>query len=85
MFMIVTDRDALRPVRVGLEMVAALARLHGSKLDTAETWQSVRVAASSSSAVKSGSDPATVSAAWAVGEARWRQRRAKYLLYGAGS
>jgi hypothetical protein len=24
-----------------------------------------------------------VSAAWAVAEAKWRERRAKYLIYGA--
>ena len=83
-FLIVTDRDAIRPVRVGLELVAAIARLHGSKLDTAETWR-LYGSREQLERVKSGSDPATVSAAWAVGEARWRERRARYLLYGAGS
>jgi uncharacterized protein YbbC (DUF1343 family) len=81
-FLIVTDRDALRPVRVGLELIAAIARLHGSKLDTAETWK-LYGSREQLDAVKNGSDPAAVSAAWAVPEAQWRERRAKYLLYGA--
>jgi uncharacterized protein YbbC (DUF1343 family)/CubicO group peptidase (beta-lactamase class C family) len=81
-FLIVTDREAIRPVRLGLELVAAIARLHGSRLDTAETWR-LYGSREQLEAVKNGSDPATISAAWAVGEARWRERRAKYLLYGA--
>jgi uncharacterized protein YbbC (DUF1343 family)/CubicO group peptidase (beta-lactamase class C family) len=81
-FLIVTDRDALRQVRVGLELIAAIARLHGSKLDTAETWK-LYGSREQLDAVKNGSDPAAVSAAWAVPEAQWRERRAKYLLYGA--
>jgi uncharacterized protein YbbC (DUF1343 family) len=81
-FLIVTDRDAIRPVRVGLELVAAVARLHGAKLETAETWR-LYGSREQLDAVKNGADPATISAAWAVGEARWRERRAKYLLYGA--
>ena len=31
--------------------------------------------------VTRGEDPAPVAASWAVAEARWRQTRAKYLLY----
>ena len=81
-FLIVTDRDAIRPVRVGLELIAAIARLHGPKLDTAETWK-LYGSREQLEAVKSGSDPAAVSAAWAVAEARWRELRARYLLYGA--
>ena len=69
-------------MRVGLELIAAIARLHGSKLDTAETWK-LYGSREQLDAVKNGSDPAAVSAAWAVAEAQWRERRAKYLLYGA--
>src|SRR5262249_27934798 len=32
-FIIVTDRDRLRPVRMGLEIASALIRLHGTKFD----------------------------------------------------
>ena len=75
LILIVTDREAIRPVRVGLELIAAIARLHGSKLDTAETWK-LYGSREQLESVKSGSDPAAVSAAWAVAEARWRERAA---------
>ncbi len=81
-FLIVTDRDAIRPVRLGLELLAAVARLHGAKLDMADTWR-LYGSREQLAAVQNGSDPATVSETWAVGEAKWRERRAKYLLYGA--
>jgi uncharacterized protein YbbC (DUF1343 family) len=81
-FLVVTDRDALRPVRVGLELLAAIAQLHGTELDTAETWRLLG-SREQVEAVKNGADPAAVAASWAAGEARWRDRRAKYLLYGA--
>jgi uncharacterized protein YbbC (DUF1343 family)/CubicO group peptidase (beta-lactamase class C family) len=82
-FLIVTDREAVRPVRVGLEIVAAVARLHGSRLDLGETWR-LFGSRDQLEAVMNGADPAAISASWAVGEAKWRERRAKYLLYGAG-
>jgi uncharacterized protein YbbC (DUF1343 family) len=79
-FMVVTDRDALRPVRVGLEIASALRRLYGSEynIDTA-----LRLFGSKDTLerVKAGEDPARIAASWAAGEARWRQLRAKYLIY----
>jgi uncharacterized protein YbbC (DUF1343 family)/CubicO group peptidase (beta-lactamase class C family) len=81
-FLVVTNRDALRPVRVGLELLAAIAHLHGARLDTGETWR-LFGSREQLEAVKNGADPATVAASWAAGEASWRDRRAKYLLYGA--
>jgi uncharacterized protein YbbC (DUF1343 family)/CubicO group peptidase (beta-lactamase class C family) len=81
-FLVVTDRDALRPVRVGLELLAAVARMHGAELDTGETWR-LFGSREQIEAVKNGADPAAVAASWEAGEARWRNRRAKYLLYGA--
>ena len=81
-FLVVMDRDALRPVRVGLELLAAIAHLHGAQLDTGETWR-LFGSREQLEAVKNGADPATVTASWAAGEASWRDRRAKYLLYGA--
>jgi uncharacterized protein YbbC (DUF1343 family) len=78
--MIVTDRAALRPVRVGLEIAAALARLHGRQFDPAETWRLYGVRSQLDDVI-GGTDPAAVSATWAVGEARWRTLRARYLLY----
>lgn len=79
-FMIVTDRMALRPVRVGLEIAVALHRLYGSKfdLDAAEKLFGSRAALRS---IRAGEDPARIAAAWAADEARWRLLRAQYLIY----
>ena len=79
-FIVVTDRDALRPVRVGVEVAAALvklfpgqfqvdaaARLFGSTVDIGR--------------LKVGDDPAAIASSWRATEARWRLLRAKYLLY----
>jgi uncharacterized protein YbbC (DUF1343 family) len=79
-FMIVTDRQALRPVRLGFEIVAALARLHPGGLDLGRTERLAGSRAGLQLAV-SGEDPARIAAAWNAGEARWRLLRAKYLLY----
>jgi uncharacterized protein YbbC (DUF1343 family)/CubicO group peptidase (beta-lactamase class C family) len=79
-FMIVTDRAALRPVRVGLEIAAALNRLYGAKfqLEAAERLFGSKDALTRA---RAGDDPAIIAASWAAGEARWRLLRSKYLLY----
>jgi uncharacterized protein YbbC (DUF1343 family)/CubicO group peptidase (beta-lactamase class C family) len=79
-FMIVTDREALRPVRLGLEIAAALARLYPRdfKIEAAERLFGSHQALTR---VQAGEDAGTVAASWAGDEARWRLLRAKYLLY----
>ena len=42
-FMIVTDRDRLRPVRVGLEIAAALSRLYGAQFKLEDAAYAVRL------------------------------------------
>jgi hypothetical protein len=78
--MVITDRAALQPVRVGLEIAGALGRLFGAayKLENTERLMGSR---DNLERVVNGDDPATVAATWAAGEARWRQLRSKYLLY----
>ena len=80
MFMVITNRTALQPVRVGLEIAAALWKLHGDeyKMETTERLLGSRQALER---VKAGEDPARVAAGWSAAESRWRQLRAKYLLY----
>jgi uncharacterized protein YbbC (DUF1343 family) len=79
-FLIVSDRNALRPVRVGLEIAAALNARYGSQyqLDSA-----ARLFGSRDTLIRlrKGEDPATVAATWNIAEERWRLMRAKYLLY----
>jgi uncharacterized protein YbbC (DUF1343 family)/CubicO group peptidase (beta-lactamase class C family) len=79
-FMIVTDREALRPVRVGMEVASAIARLHGKEFEPNETWRLVGSRAVLND-VLTGKDPADIGLSWGTGESKWRELRAKYLLY----
>jgi hypothetical protein len=78
--MIVTDRSALRPVRVGIEIAAMIHQLHGSKfeLDAAERLFGSKEGLTR---IRAGEDPAAIAASWSVAESRWRLLRAPYLLY----
>ena len=78
--MVVTDRDALHPVRVGLEIASALRRLYGARFDAGTTAKLVG-SSTQLAQVLSGTDPGKVSTAWTADEAQWRLLRAKYLLY----
>jgi uncharacterized protein YbbC (DUF1343 family) len=79
-FMVITDRDALRPVRVGVEIAAALVKRFPGKFDLATA---ARLFGSEDGLrrLAAGDDPAAIAASWAAAEARWRSLRAKYLLY----
>jgi uncharacterized protein YbbC (DUF1343 family)/CubicO group peptidase (beta-lactamase class C family) len=79
-FLIVTDRVALRPVRVGLEIASALTRMYPTQyqLDSAGRLFGSRDALAR---IKGGDDPAAIAGSWSGAEARWRLLRAKYLLY----
>ncbi len=79
-FMIVTNREALRPVRVGVEIASVLFRLHGSTYEPRETWRLLGSRAQVE-ALSAGVDPGEIAAGWRLGEARWRLLRARYLLY----
>jgi uncharacterized protein YbbC (DUF1343 family) len=79
-FMVITNRTALQPARVGLEMVGALSALFGEKYDLQNAWRLVG-SAEVLNRVRQGEDPAVVVARWSADEARWRRLRAKYLLY----
>ena len=78
--MTITNRTSLQPVRVGLEIAAALWKLHGEafRMETTDRLLGSRQALER---VKAGEDPARVAAGWSADEARWRLMRAKYLLY----
>ena len=79
-FMVVTDRDALRPVRVGVEIAAALQKLYPGKFDFKNT---VRLLGSQATIdrIRKGDDPADIAASWGKTEAEWRLLSNKYLLY----
>jgi uncharacterized protein YbbC (DUF1343 family) len=79
-FMVVVDRDALRPVRLGVEIASALWKAYGSvfELDGARTLLG---SAATIERIRGGEDPVAIARSWSGDEARWRTTRAKYLLY----
>jgi uncharacterized protein YbbC (DUF1343 family)/CubicO group peptidase (beta-lactamase class C family) len=79
-FMIVTDRGLLQPVRVGLEIAAALHRLYGSQYEL-ESALGLLGSREVITRIRAGDDPARIAAGWSDDETRWRLRRAPYLLY----
>jgi uncharacterized protein YbbC (DUF1343 family)/CubicO group peptidase (beta-lactamase class C family) len=78
-FIIVTDRERLRPVRLGLELASALYRHHPDefKIDQVGRLFGQDVV----KRIRSGEEPATIAVSWGRAESQWRTLRAKYLLY----
>ena len=74
------DRNLVRPVRVGAELAAALTKLFPGKFEIDAAGR-LFGSADGVRRIKAGEDPAAVAASWSAAEARWRQLRAKYLLY----
>jgi uncharacterized protein YbbC (DUF1343 family) len=79
-FMIVTDRAALRPVRVGVEIASLLAKHHGAQYQL-EAAERLFGSKEGLARIRAGEDPMAVVGSWSGAEARWRLLRAKYLLY----
>jgi uncharacterized protein YbbC (DUF1343 family)/CubicO group peptidase (beta-lactamase class C family) len=79
-FMVVTDRLALRPVRVGGEIAAALSKLHGAEYQI-DAAARLFGSAENLARLKAGDDPEALVRGWSAAEARWRLLRSKYLIY----
>jgi uncharacterized protein YbbC (DUF1343 family) len=79
-FILVTDRDALRPVRVGVEIASAIESLFPGKLDV-DKAATLFGSADGLAQLKAGADPATLAASWTDVDARWRALTRPYLLY----
>lgn len=79
-FIVVTDRNAVRPVRVGVEIASALLKLFPGKFEI-DSATRLFGSAAGLTRLKSGDDPAAIASSWSGAEARWRLLRAKYLLY----
>ena len=79
-FMIVTDRTVVHPVRVGVEIASMLNKLYGPKFEL-ESADRLFGSKEGLARIRAGADPTEVVNMWALGEARWRALRAKYLLY----
>ena len=78
-FIIVTDRDRLRPVRVGLEVASALYRLFPGSFELDKVGR--LFGADTVRRIRAGEDPGAIAASWARGESAWRLLRSKYLSY----
>ena len=78
--LLVTDRRRLHPVRLGVEIAAALYRLYP---DIFDLDAAVRLLGSHSiiERIRAGEDPADISMDWEHGENEWRALREPYLLY----
>jgi len=78
-FIVITDRDRVEPVRVGVEIASALVRLFRQdfQLDAARLLGS----SADLGRIRNGDDPAAIAAAWSAAERRWRLRTSRYFLY----
>jgi uncharacterized protein YbbC (DUF1343 family) len=79
-FMVITDRSAVRPVRVGVEIASALLKLFPGQL-TIDAAARLFGSTDGLARLKAGDDAADIPASWSGAEARWRLLRAQYLLY----
>jgi uncharacterized protein YbbC (DUF1343 family) len=79
-FMIVTDRAAIHPVRVGVEVATMLHKLYGAKYEL-EAADKLFGSKEGLAQIRAGADPLEIVNSWGASEAKWRLMRAKYLLY----
>jgi uncharacterized protein YbbC (DUF1343 family) len=77
---VVTDRNALAPMRMGLEIALAFGKLYPGKFETAKTIFLLGNAATVKQ-LAGGGDPALIVASWKKDIEGFRAIRAKYLVY----
>ncbi len=79
-FILVTDRQALQPVRLGLEVASMLQRLYPAEYGLAKK-SNLLGSETALSQILAGEDPVDVMQSWKADERQWRQLRSRYLLY----
>ena len=77
---VLTDRDSLQTMRMGIEIASALGKLYPGKFDAAKMIELVGNAATIKQLMEGG-DPAAIVASWNKDLEAFRKVRAKYLLY----
>ncbi|MGD9587999.1 MAG: exo-beta-N-acetylmuramidase NamZ domain-containing protein [Pyrinomonadaceae bacterium] len=77
---IVTDRNALNSVRMGIEIAAALRKLYPAEWQV-DRYGRLLVNAAVLELVKKGETPENIERSWAAAAAEFMTRRASYLLY----
>ena len=79
-FITITDRLMLRPVRVAVEIVSAIVKLYPNQLDLQLAARQFGSAAGLAR-IQAGDDPEAIAQSWRSAETKWRELRAKYLIY----
>jgi uncharacterized protein YbbC (DUF1343 family) len=77
---VLTGRDALQTMRMGIEIAAALSMLYPHKFETTKIVELVGNAATIKQLV-GGEDPAAIVASWNKDLEAFQKTRAQYLLY----
>jgi uncharacterized protein YbbC (DUF1343 family) len=79
-YILVTDRRSLQPVRLGLEIAVLLYRLYPDNYRLEEE-KNLLGSETVLSQILAGEDPAGIVKTWQAGETEWQQLRKRYLLY----
>jgi len=79
-FILVTDRQALQPVRLGIEVAAMLHRLYPTQYGL-EKEVNLLGSETALSRILAGEDPAGVVQSWKADEKQWRHLSSRYRLY----
>lgn len=74
------DRNAVRPVELGVELVSAVMKLHPGKFSP-EVVARLIGNEDTIRRIQAGEDPRDIAATWRAGEEKFLKIRAKYLLY----
>jgi uncharacterized protein YbbC (DUF1343 family) len=78
--MVITDRERLAPVDVGIAIALTMQRLYGEKF-AIEKMRNLLTDSATMEAIKAGKPLSQIKSAWTEGLEEFKQRRAKYLLY----
>jgi len=79
-YIMVTDRSAVRPVETGYTIAWHLRQLFGRAFEVADMIE-LSASAKAQDALLRAADPQTISSAWQDALARFKKRRQPYLLY----
>jgi uncharacterized protein YbbC (DUF1343 family) len=77
---VLSDRNELQTMRMGIEIASALGKLYPGKFDAAKMIELVGNAATVKQILE-GEDPIPIVASWNMDLEAFRKMRAKYLLY----
>jgi uncharacterized protein YbbC (DUF1343 family) len=79
-YVIVTDRKAIEPVKMGVLIAWQLKKMYGDKFEIEKVDRLLKND-QAMAAIKSASDPKSISAVWQKDLSEFKKQRQKYLLY----